>query len=114
MSLDYSRPQPLIEGPHTLKEIDDVIAAPMERPHHREFFIALAISLSGLGIFVISVAKLLADGTGVWGNNNPVNWGWPIVNFVFWVGIGHAGTLISAILFLMRQPWRNGIARFAS
>ena len=62
---------------------------------------------------MISVAKLLADGTGVWGNNNPVNWGWPIVNFVFWVGIGHAGTLISAILFLMRQPWRNGIARFA-
>ena len=55
----------------------------------------------------------MADGTGVWGNNNPVNWGWPIVNFVFWVGIGHAGTLISAILFLMRQPWRNGIARFA-
>ena len=51
MSLDYSRPQPLIEGPHTQKEIDDVIAAPMERPHHREFFIALAISLTGLGIF---------------------------------------------------------------
>ena len=113
MSLDFSRPRPLIEGPHTLKEIDDVIAAPMERPHHREFFIALAVSITGLGIFVISVAKLLADGTGVWGNNNPVNWGWPIVNFVFWVGIGHAGTLISAILFLMRQPWRNGIARFA-
>jgi molybdopterin-containing oxidoreductase family membrane subunit len=49
----------------------------------------------------------------LWGNNNPVGWGFPIVNFVFWVGIGHAGTLISAILFLFRQKWRTGIARFA-
>ena len=45
--------------------------------------------------------------------NNPVGWGWAIVNFVFWVGIGHAGTLISAILFLLRQDWRTGVNRFA-
>ncbi len=52
-------------------------------------------------------------GIGLWGNNQPVGWAFPIVNFVFWVGIGHAGTLISAILFLLRQRWRTGIARFA-
>jgi len=56
---------------------------------------------------------LLMKGTGVWGNNNPAYWGWPIVNFVFWVGIGHAGTLISAILFLFRQNWRTSINRAA-
>ncbi len=52
-------------------------------------------------------------GVGMWGNDIPVAWGFPIVNFVFWIGIGHAGTLISAILFLLRQKWRTGIARFA-
>ena len=52
-------------------------------------------------------------GTGIWGLNNPVGWGWAIVNFVFWVGIGHAGTLISAVLFLFRQKWRTAINRFA-
>ena len=52
-------------------------------------------------------------GIGVWGNNSPVFWGFGIINFVFWVGIGHAGTLISAILFLFRKRWRNAIARFA-
>lgn len=113
MSVDFTKPAPLVEGGVSLKDIDDVIAAPMEKPNNKGFLLALSISLSLLGIGVISVAKLLYDGVGVWGNNNPVNWGWPIVNFVFWVGIGHAGTLISAILFLMRQTWRTGIARFA-
>ena len=56
---------------------------------------------------------LIVTGVGVWGNNSPVFWGWPIVNFVFWVGIGHAGTLISAILFLFRQQWRTSINRMA-
>jgi hypothetical protein len=51
------------------------------------------------------------EGTGIWGLKNPVGWGWAIVNFVFWVGIGHAGTLISAILFLFRQKWRTSINR---
>ncbi|MEZ6044984.1 MAG: hypothetical protein R3C11_05265 [Planctomycetaceae bacterium] len=60
------------------------------------------------------VGYLIVTGTGIWGNNNPGFFcGWPIVNFVFWVGIGHAGTLISAILFLFRQNWRTSINRFA-
>ncbi|MHC5066062.1 MAG: NrfD/PsrC family molybdoenzyme membrane anchor subunit, partial [Planctomycetota bacterium] len=57
------------------------------------------------------IGWLIWQGVGVWGNNNPVGWGWPIVNFVFWIGIGHAGTLISAILFLFRQKWRTSINR---
>ena len=67
----------------------------------------LAMMLGGL------IGYLILTGVGVWGNNNPAMWGFPIVNFVFWVGIGHAGTLISAILFLFRQNWRTSINRFA-
>ena len=74
---------------------------------------ALLISLSVLSLLGGSVAYLFWEGTGIWGLNNPVGWGWAIVNFVFWVGIGHAGTLISAILFLFRQKWRTAICRFA-
>ena len=59
------------------------------------------------------LAYLFWEGNGIWGLNNPVGWGYAIVNFVFWVGIGHAGTLISAILFLFRQKWRTAINRFA-
>ncbi len=66
-----------------------------------------------LPVFLFCLSLTIRDGIGVWGNNNPVGWGLAIVNFVFWIGIGHAGTLISAILFLLRQKWRTGIARFA-
>ncbi|PKL80263.1 MAG: hydrogenase [Ignavibacteriae bacterium HGW-Ignavibacteriae-4] len=78
-----------------------------------KFFIAIGITSTMLLIGAIGIALSFYYGTGLWGNNNPVGWAMPIVNFVFWVGIGHAGTLISAILFLLRQRWRNGIARFA-
>ena len=74
---------------------------------------AIAVSSTLLCILLIMIAYLVWNGIGVWGNNNPVGWGWPIVNFVFWVGIGHAGTLISAILFLFRQKWRTAINRSA-
>ena len=67
------------------------------------------LSVSLLGVLGAMLAYLITTGVGVWGNNNPVYWGWPIVNFVFWVGIGHAGTLISAVLFLTRQNWRTGV-----
>ena len=71
---------------------------------------APARSLALLGVML---AYLVANGIGVWGNNSPVGWGWDITNFVFWIGIGHAGTLISAILFLFRQKWRTSINRAA-
>ncbi len=77
------------------------------------WWVLLLIALSLLGLLGACVNHLLMAGTGVWGNNNPAYWGWPIVNFVFWVGIGHAGTLISAILFLFRQNWRTSINRAA-
>jgi molybdopterin-containing oxidoreductase family membrane subunit len=79
----------------------------------RSWYIALAISFSMMSMLGVMIGYLIFTGVGVWGNNNPVAWGYPIVNFVFWVGIGHAGTLISAILFLFRQKWRTAINRFA-
>jgi Ni/Fe-hydrogenase subunit HybB-like protein len=66
-----------------------------------------------LGSLMTSVGLLLVKGTGVWGINQPVGWGFAIINFVWWIGIGHAGTLISAILLLLRQEWRTSINRFA-
>ncbi|MGE5612446.1 MAG: NrfD/PsrC family molybdoenzyme membrane anchor subunit [Bacillota bacterium] len=77
------------------------------------WYIAFGISLSLLGLLGICIIYLFTTGVGVWGNNQPVGWAFDIVNFVFWVGIGHAGTLISAILFLLRQNWRTSINRFA-
>ena len=66
-----------------------------------------------MGVLGYCLAYLVTTGVGVWGNNHPVGWGWAITNFVFWIGIGHAGTLISAILFLTRQKWRTAVARAA-
>ena len=66
-----------------------------------------------LQVFLVSTAYLLFKGVGIWGINNPVGWGFAIINFVWWIGIGHAGTLISAILLLLRQDWRTSINRFA-
>ena len=104
---------PLVLGAKDFHEITEIVAAPMEWKLPKAWFIALGFSLSLLGLLAVSVGYLFWEGTGIWGLNSPVNWGWAIVNFVFWVGIGHAGTLISAILFLFRQKWRTSINRFA-
>jgi Ni/Fe-hydrogenase subunit HybB-like protein len=77
------------------------------------WYVAFTIAVGMLGILGISIAWLFWTGIGIWGNMHPVVWAWDITNFVFWVGIGHAGTLISAILFLLRQPWRTAINRAA-
>ena len=61
----------------------------------------------------VTIGNLLVTGIGIWGNNIPVGWAFDIINFVWWIGIGHAGTLISAILLLFRQQWRTSINRFA-
>ncbi len=79
----------------------------------KSWYISLGISFCMLSMLGCMIGYLIFTGVGVWGNNNPVAWGYPIVNFVFWVGIGHAGTLISAILFLFRQKWRTAVNRFA-
>ena len=77
------------------------------------WFMGFGIAFLGMMLMLFSLTVLFAKGTGVWGLNNTVAWGFAIVNFVWWVGIGHAGTLISAILLLFRQEWRNSINRFA-
>jgi molybdopterin-containing oxidoreductase family membrane subunit len=112
-TIDYTKNEVNVKGNRSLKEIDDLIIAPLDRIPNMKFFIAIGITSTMLLIGAIGIALSFYYGTGLWGNNNPVGWAMPIVNFVFWVGIGHAGTLISAILFLLRQRWRNGIARFA-
>jgi molybdopterin-containing oxidoreductase family membrane subunit len=103
----------VIEGRPSFKTIDASIIKPMDEMPNYKFYIALAVTLTLLGIGAVSLIITLYRGIGMWGNNNPVGWAFDITNFVFWVGIGHAGTLISAILFLFRQKWRTGIARFA-
>ncbi|MEE9391980.1 MAG: NrfD/PsrC family molybdoenzyme membrane anchor subunit [Planctomycetota bacterium] len=105
---------PLIVGGNDFTSITNKIAGIAEAPQATKAWkICFAFAVGMLGILGASVTYLIATGVGVWGNNNPVGWGWPIVNFVFWVGIGHAGTLISAVLFLFRQKWRTSINRFA-
>jgi len=113
VNIDYTQELPVVEGRLSLADIDRLIARPMDERPSKKFFMALAVSGSLLMIGVISVTILFLYGTGVWGLNQPVGWAFDITNFVFWVGIGHAGTLISAILYLLRQKWRTGIARFA-
>ncbi|MEW6004541.1 MAG: NrfD/PsrC family molybdoenzyme membrane anchor subunit [Stygiobacter sp.] len=111
--VDYSHEISVIEGKPSLRELDDLIVKPLETKPNKNFLIALSMTLTLLGSFLIGLSLTFYYGIGMWGNNNPVGWAFDIVNFVFWVGIGHAGTLISAILFLFRQKWRTGIARFA-
>jgi len=80
---------------------------------HMGWIAGFAISFMLVQMMFVSIAWLLIKGTGIWGVNIPIGWGFAIVNFVWWVGIGHAGTLISAILLLFRQTWRTSINRFA-
>ena len=113
-SIDYNiQRHPLVEERATFKELSDDVAAPVEAKPPTWWLIGLVASMSVLALLLSMVAYLVWEGVGVWGLNNPVGWGFAIVNFVFWVGIGHAGTLISAILFLFRQKWRTSINRFA-
>lgn len=112
-TIDYTQELPVIENKPSLRQVDDTIAKPLESKPDKKYYIALSITVTMLMIGAVGLGLSFYYGTGMWGNNNPVGWGFPIVNFVFWVGIGHAGTLISAILFLFRQKWRTGIARFA-
>jgi molybdopterin-containing oxidoreductase family membrane subunit len=96
------------------KDVTDTVCGVVEAEKPPKVWLpALGAALGLLSLLLISLYLLFTRGVGVWGNNNTEAWAWPIVNFVFWVGIGHAGTLISAILFLMRQKWRTSINRSA-
>ncbi len=105
---------PLVLGGLDYEGVTDTVCALAEdKSPPKIWWLVLLFAASLLVMLGGCIGHLFMKGTGVWGNNNPAYWGWPIVNFVFWVGIGHAGTLISAILFLFRQNWRTGINRAA-
>ncbi|HEY5277460.1 MAG TPA: NrfD/PsrC family molybdoenzyme membrane anchor subunit [Coriobacteriia bacterium] len=104
---------PVIAPGYTPGTVTDKISAVVLNKTPRWWYVAFGVSFIALQLLLISMAKLLVLGVGIWGVNIPVGWGLAIVNFVWWIGIGHAGTLISAILLLLRQTWRTSINRFA-
>jgi len=106
----------LVRGTHDFHSITEMVCKVNEAPLKdtpKPFLFGLSLAGATLAMFGGYIGYLLWEGPGIWGNNNPVGWAWDIVNFVFWVGIGHAGTLISAILYLFRQKWRTSINRYA-
>lgn len=105
--------QPLITGNQTFASITEKISSIAERKTTMTLLMVIGFTGSLVLILLGSIGYLVFEGIGIWGLKIPIAWGWAIVNFVFWVGIGHAGTLISAILFLFRQHWRTSINRFA-
>ena len=106
------RPILIAEQP-TLAQVTEEICAPLDRWPNKAWWIGFTIALTALLQGLGMIGYLVYTGVGVWGLNNTVGWAFDITNFVFWVGIGHAGTLISAILFLLRQKWRTSINRAA-
>jgi molybdopterin-containing oxidoreductase family membrane subunit len=108
------RRAPLVLGHEGFGTVTQEICRVNEAPKPpTAWYVSLAIFGALTALLGVLICYLFATGVGVWGNQSPVMWGFPIVNFVVWVGIGHAGTLISAILFLFRQKWRTAINRFA-
>jgi len=107
--------EPPVIGPgQTFDSVTDTIAdAVLKRPIGLGWLAGLAIGMTLLAILGMTVTYLFLRGVGIWGIEIPVAWGFAIINFVWWIGIGHAGTLISAILLLFKQTWRNSINRFA-
>ena len=97
----------------TIHDITQTVCEVSENKAPRGWWVLFLPALACLGLMTATIVYLFAQGVGVWGNNAPVYWAWDITNFVWWIGIGHAGTLISAILFLFRQRWRTSINRFA-
>lgn len=105
---------PVIAPGHTFVSVTDRISSiVLTRRTPMGWFVGAAVAFTFLMLFNVAVVYLLLTGIGIFGNNVPIGWAFPIINFVWWIGIGHAGTLISAILLLFRQQWRNSINRFA-
>jgi Ni/Fe-hydrogenase subunit HybB-like protein len=105
---------PFIEPGHTFESVTDKIGAiVLEQKTRRGWLVGFTIAFSLLMLLLVALTNLIVSGIGIWGINVPVAWGFDIINFVWWIGIGHAGTLISAILLLLRQQWRTSINRFA-
>ncbi|MCX5795523.1 MAG: polysulfide reductase NrfD [Elusimicrobia bacterium] len=105
--------RPLIGGAKSYARVTEDICAPLEGRPTRAWYAAIAVSATALLIGAVAVTDQIWTGIGTWGLNKTVGWAFDITNFVFWVGIGHAGTLISAVLFLFRQRWRTSVNRSA-
>jgi Ni/Fe-hydrogenase subunit HybB-like protein len=113
---EYGQPgaAPVIQGRHTYGSITDKIAdLVLERRSGRSFWLALGMTSVLAVVFAVSLIYLLVVGTGIWGLNNAVDWGFMITSYVWWIAIGNSGTFISAFLVLLRQRWRSSINRFA-
>ena len=104
----------MVEGDHDFASVTDKISdLTLKKRTPFGWFIGFGIAFIIMQLLLMTVTYLLTTGIGIWGNNQPVGWAMPIINFVWWIGIGHAGTLISAILLLLNQKWRTSINRFA-
>ncbi len=105
---------PVVAPGLTFSSVTDKISSfVLKRKTPLWWFVGFAISFILVQLLLLTITHLLFTGIGIWGNNVPVGWAFDIINFVWWIGIGHAGTLISAILLLLRQKWRTSINRFA-
>ena len=104
---------PLVDGDKSYGQVTEDVCRPLERKPTRAWYVAFAVSCAFLLLGVVAVTYQTVVGIGTWGLNRTVGWAFDITNFVFWIGIGHAGTLISAILFLFRQRWRTAVNRSA-
>src|SRR5271154_2680509 len=105
---------PVIQPGYTFATVTDKISSiVLTRPASLGWVVGFAAGFLGTQILLFALGYLFARGVGIWGINVPIAWGFAIVNFVWWIGIGHAGTFISAFLLLLRQVWRTSINRFA-
>ncbi|HZF13987.1 MAG TPA: NrfD/PsrC family molybdoenzyme membrane anchor subunit [Thermoanaerobaculia bacterium] len=111
--VDFGLRPPLVAGNPSLHDISEEVARPLDARPTLGWFACFAVAVTALLAGAAAVTYEIATGIGTWGLNRTVGWAFDITNFVFWVGIGHAGTLISAILLLFRQKWRTSIARSA-
>src|SRR5207249_11370275 len=113
-SPEIRRLTPVLGPGHTFRSVTGKISSiVLTRPTSFGWFVGFAIALSLTGLMTIAIGWLFTKGVGIWGINIPIGWGFAIVNLVWLIGIGHAGTLISAILLLLNQKWRTSINRFA-
>src|SRR4030095_1041738 len=109
-----SRTPPVIEPGHTVESVTETLGhVVLSKRTPIGWFMGFFVAFILLMVLNMTIGNLLVTGIGIWGNNVPVGWAFDIINFVWWIGIGHAGTLISAILFLLRQKWGTSITRFA-
>src|SRR4051812_7013999 len=104
----------VIEPGHTFGSVTDKISSLVLRKRTPiAWWLGILVTFGMVQMLMATITWLVVKGIGIWGNNQPVGWAWDITNFVWWIGIGHAGTLISAILLLLKQEWRTSISRFS-